>query len=97
MSHLISRRLIRGRHKNEVIADKIMSHFKPTSGNNHAPAIDEHVPARLFIPHKQANDVASFPFTVFLAIRVIILRNINIPIPLKTIPYNIAETGLNQR
>jgi hypothetical protein len=57
-------------------------HFNPINGNNQAPAKVEQVPARLLIEQSKANEVASFPGKVLLAIQVIVLRKINIPIKL---------------
>lgn len=73
------RYFIKGKQKNEVIADIIISHFNPISGKSHAPTNVEQVPAKLEIEQNKANEVDSFPLIVERAINVIRLRKINIP------------------
>ena len=59
-----------------------MSHFKPTIGNKKAPDKLLVTRARLLILQRSAKEVASRPGTVFLAIKSMTIKKINIPIRL---------------
>jgi hypothetical protein len=78
--------LINGKQAKLVNAETIIRGCKPIFGKRNAPDRPEQVPARLFILQSNANDVASFPGIVLLAIHAIIFKKINIPIKLKIIP-----------
>ena len=71
--------MINGRHKKLVSAEKTISQGNPTAGNKNAPERLLVISAKLLKLHKSAKDVASNPGIVFLAIKSIIIKKINIP------------------
>ncbi len=73
---------IKNKHKKLVNADKTISHFNPTIGNKKAPDKLLVTRAKLLMLQSRAKEVASNPLTVFLAIKSITIKKINIPIRL---------------
>ena len=74
--------LIKSRHKKLVNEDKTISHFNPIRGNKKAPDKLLVTRARLLMLHRSAKEVASNPEIVFLAIKSITIKKINIPMRL---------------
>ncbi len=77
--------LIKNKHKKLVKADKAMSHFNPITGNKKAPDKLLVTRARLLILQSRANEVASRPLIVLLAIKSMTIKKINIPIRLYSV------------
>ncbi len=65
-----------------VREDMIISHFRPTIGKRNAPDKLLVTKARLLKLQSNANEVASSPGMLFLAMKSIIIKKINIPIKL---------------
>ena len=75
-------RLIRGKHKKLVAAEIIINHFKPIIGSKKAPERLLEMRARLLMLQRNAKEVASKPDVLFLAIKSMTKRKINMPIKL---------------
>ena len=74
--------LIRKRQRKLVKEDMMISHDNPILGSKKAPERLLVTRAKLLILHRRAKEVASKPFKVFLAIKSMTIRKINIPIRL---------------
>jgi len=74
--------LIKGRQRKLVRAEIIISHLRPRMGKKKAPDKLLVTSARLLMLQRKAKEVASRPGTVFLAIKSMTIKKINIPIRL---------------
>jgi hypothetical protein len=76
--------LINGKHRKLVSAEITINHFSPIRGNKIAPDRLLVTRARLLMLHRNAKEVASRPLSVFLAMKSITIKKINIPATLYT-------------
>ena len=77
--------LIKGRQRKLVREDITMSHFRPIMGKKNAPDKLLVTSARLLKLQSRANEVASRPLIVLLAIKSMTIKKINIPIRLYSV------------
>ena len=77
--------LIKGRQRKLVRADRTMSHLRPIMGKKKAPDKLLVTRARLLKLQSRANEVASNPLIVLLAIKSMTIKKINIPIRLYSV------------